>query len=67
MTITTYDTGPCALKKNPSKGLGGAAPSGFGFRDPARRPGPGPARITRTYPEEIQEGVWVGFGITFAV
>ena len=57
------DPGP--PRRNPSGGLGGAAPQWvrvLGSRPP---PGSGSARITRNYPSRVQEGIWVGFGIGF--
>ena len=61
----TLDPGP--PRRNPSGGLGGAAPQWvrvLGSRPP---PGSGSARITRNYPSRVQEGIWVGFGIGFWV
>ena len=53
----TLDPGP--PRRNPSGGLGGAAPQWvwvLGSRPP---PGSGSARITRNYPSRVQEGIWV--------
>ena len=57
----TLDPGP--PRRNPSGGLGGAAPQWvrvLGSRPP---PGSGSARITRNFPSRVQEGIQVGFGI----
>ena len=64
MTILTYDAGH--RPEETRAGVWGAQPpNGFGFWDPARRPGPGSARITRNYLARVQEGIWVGCGIGF--
>ena len=59
---------PARPEKNPTGGLGGRSPpSGFGFRDPVRRPGPGPGPpalpgITRP---GSKKGYGLGLGLGF--
>ena len=59
MTRTNMTLDPGPPRRNPSGGLGGAAPQWvrvLGSRPP---PGSGSARITRNYPARVQEGIWV--------
>ena len=52
---------PARPKKKPTGGQGGRSPppSGFGFRDPARRPGPGPPAL----PGITRPGSKKGYGL----
>ena len=66
MTLKKYDAGPRPSRKNPTGGLGGRSPpSGFGFRDPARRPGPGPPALPGITRPGSKKGYGFGFGIGF--
>ena len=68
MTLKKYDAGPRPSRKNPTGGLGGRSPpSGFGFRDPARRPGPGPPALPGITRPGSKKGYGFGFGIGFWV
>ena len=54
---------PGLPRRNPSGGLGGAASSGFGFWDPARRPGPGPPVLPGITRPGSKKGYGLGFGL----
>ena len=61
---------PARPEKNPTGGLGERShplPSGFGFRDPARRPGPGPPALPGITRRGSKKGYRFGFGIGFWV
>ena len=63
MTLNKYDAGPRPSRKNPTGGLGGRSPpSGFGFRDPARRPGPGPPALPGITRPGSKKGYGLGLG-----
>ena len=42
---------------------GGRSPSGFGFRDPARRPGPGPPAFPGITRPGSKKGYGLGLGL----
>ena len=57
----TLDPGP--PRRNPSGGLGGAAPQWVWVLGSHPPPGSGSARVTRNYPARVR--IWVGFGVGF--
>ena len=59
----TLDPGP--PRRNPSGGLGGAAPQWVRVLDPARRPGPGPPALPGITRPGSKKGYGFGFGIGF--
>ena len=60
--------GPARPEKKRTGGLGGRIPpSEFGFRDPARRPGPGPPASPGITRPGSKKGYGFGFGIGFWV
>ena len=76
MPLKRYDAGPRPSRKKPTGALGGRIPpSGFGFRDPARRPGPGPPAMPGPGPPAIpgitrpgsKKGYGLGLGLGFGI
>ena len=68
MLLKRYDAGPRPSQKNPTGGLRGRSPpSGFGFRDPARRPGAAPPALPGITRPGSKKGYGFGFGIGFWV
>ena len=61
-----YDAGPRPSQKKPMGGLRGCSPpSGFGFRDPARRPGAGPPALSGITRAGSKNGYVLGLGLGF--
>ena len=58
---------PARPEKNNGGSGGCSPPSGFGFRDPARRPGPGPPALPGIARPSSKKGYGFGFGIGFWV
>ena len=56
---------PTRPEKTDGGSGGRSPPSGFGFRDPARRPGPGPPALPGITRPGSKKGYRFGFGIVF--